>query len=617
MKITKSYKILSLIMVLALAFACFIFTSKTASADEAITSSDYFTVTSESETTSVATLDGQSLVLDMANGSTAKFKRKLDISNFSIAITIDDKVSAFDFTFTYQVADPNGFDADNKALGQTCTLTKTYDATVSINVANGTAIYDGTQQPVTVNGNLVISFSSNKLTVNSKDFYLENNCLPKVVDGAVIGDISFKVTSTENTSVKVDSISQGSKVEDFVLETDATSIKYDVAKSVIVASEAFASTESKILGEKTAIAFTEYSVVPSTYKASDFKVEEVAGKVLVDDNSKNVWFLEEGNVNYSIYVLDGETKITVATKTVNVINDDDVTAPEYVANAEAIKNFNKALYNNTREEYEINGQTEELYVRLGSNSNLEIPSMAGFVADSVTNYDSLTKTVYYRTNDSDWTSTSSMKIPLNAIGKYDFFVLFGNKANEKMEKSDFIDDDGNIVAGMENYIFSFVVYNDAPISITATNSVEKAYKGISYTVEDFKILAMNYTTQYALYYAESETATEWEEILPLSSLTEGEEDYEKYAGYAYNGSLTFTPVKTGYYKIVAQVFENESVRSESAEVMVRATNTPKVVKPANTWARDNVWSIVFLSIGTLSLIGIIVVLVIPEKKKEI
>ena len=116
MKLTKSFKILSLIMVFALAFTCFAFTGKTAMADDAITTSDYFTISSESETTSVATLDGNNIVLDMANGSTAKFKRKLDISALELLANIDDKVTAIDFTITYQVGDPNGFDAEDKTL---------------------------------------------------------------------------------------------------------------------------------------------------------------------------------------------------------------------------------------------------------------------------------------------------------------------------------------------------------------------------------------------------------------------------------------------------------------------------------------------------------------------
>lgn len=618
MKLTKNFKILSLVCAFVLAIACLFFTATPVKADGEVTTSDYFTITTDSETTSVATLDGNNIVLSMANGATAKFKRKLDISNFSSVIKFDNKLTALDFTFTYQVADPNGYDAEDKALGQTCTLTKNYSATVSVDIANSTATFNGVQQPILINDSLTFGFNVNQLIVNDKTFDINGNYLPKVVDGAVIGDISFKVTATDDTTVKVDSISQAGKTEEFELATGKTALTYDVSKSVIVASEAFASTQSKIQSEKTAISFTEYSVVPSPYKASDFKVKKEEKVVDPDDNSKNVWLNNTGVIDYQVYVMDGDNEVIVKTASVNVINSANATAPEYKANASAIKNFKKALYNNTRAEYEVDNNTVELYVRLGSNSYLEIPSMAGFVADDTTAYDNLTKTVYYRTNDSDWTSTSNMKIPLTAVGKYDFFVLFADKLG-KMEKSDFVDDDGNIVAGMQDYVFSFEVYNDAPISVTGVSSPERAYKGISYTVENFTILAMNYTTQYTLYYATSADASdsEWKEIKPLSSLEEGTADYDKYAGYKYNGLLTFTPAKTGYYKLVAQVFENESIRNAEASVTIQATTTPKVVKPASTWARDNVWSIVFLSIGTLSLIGIIVVLVIPEKKKEI
>lgn len=626
MKLTKNFKILSLVCAFVLAIACMFFTATPVKADGEVTTSDYFTVTTDSETTSVATLDGNNIVLSMSNGATAKFKRKLDISFFAYRLFLDDKTTAIDFTFAYQSSDPNGYDAENKALGETCTLTKNIEVTVSLDLVNNTATCNGNTKNISYNAvhGIAARFDARvgaTLTVSAGGaiFNLDESLTPKMIDGAVAGDVSFKVTSTDTTTVKVDYIQQQGKTEEFILATGETALSYDVTKSVIVASEAFASTQSKIQSEKTAISFTEYSVVPSTYKSADFKVKQVENVVLTDENSKNVWLQDTGVITYQVYVMNGDNEVIVKTATVNVINSANATAPEYQANADAIKNFNKALYNNTREEYQTENGTEELYVRLGSNSYLEIPSMAGFVIDDTTVYDNLTKTVYYRTNDGDWTSTSNMKLPLTTVGKYDFFVLFADKLGNKMEKSDFVDDDGNIVAGMENYVFSFEVYNDAPISITGVSSPERAYKGISYTVENFTILAMNYTTQYSLYYATSATASdsEWEEIKPLSSLEEGTADYSKYADYKYNGSLTFTPAKTGYYKLVAQVFENESTREADARVIIEATTTPKVVKPANTWARDNVWSIVFLSIGTLSLIGIIVVLVIPEKKKEI
>jgi len=623
MKLTKNFKILSLVCAFVLAIACLFFTATPVKADGEVTTSDYFTVTTDSETTSVATLDGNNIVLSMANGATAKFKRKLDISFFAYRLFLDDKATAIDFTFAYQSSDPNGYDAENKALGETCTLTKNIEVTVSLDLVNNTATCNGNTKNISYNAahGIAARFDARvgaTLTVSAGGviFNLDESLTPKMIDGAVAGDISFKVTSTDTTTVKVDYIQQQGKTEEFILATGETALTYDVTKSVIVASESFASTQSKIQSEKTAISFTEYSVVPSPYKSSDFKVKEEENVVLTDENSKNVWLQNTGAIDYQVYVMDGDNEVIVKNASVNVINSANATTPEYQANASAINNFKKALYNNTRAEYEVDNNTVELYVRLGSNSYLEIPSMAGFVVDDTTAYDNLTKTVYYRTNDGDWTSTSNMKLPLTAVGKYDFFVLFADKLGNKMEKSDFVDDDGNIVAGMQDYVFSFEVYNDAPISITAT-SQERAYKGISFTVENFTILAMNYTTQYTLYYATSASATTWEEIKPLSSLEEGTADYDKYADYKYNGSLTFTPAKTGYYKLVAQVFENESIRSAEASALIEATTTPKVVKPANTWARDNVWSIVFLSIGTLSLIGIIVVLVIPEKKKEI
>ena len=57
-----------------------------------------------------------------------------------------------------------------------------------------------------------------------------------------------------------------------------------------------------------------------------------------------------------------------------------------------------------------------------------------------------------------------------------------------------------------------------------------------------------------------------------------------------------------------------SVKSASAETTISALTAPtRVVPNEDNWFLNNVWSLVFLSIGTLALIGIIVILCIKPK----
>ena len=56
-----------------------------------------------------------------------------------------------------------------------------------------------------------------------------------------------------------------------------------------------------------------------------------------------------------------------------------------------------------------------------------------------------------------------------------------------------------------------------------------------------------------------------------------------------------------------------TTRTDSAYSIVNITSTPKVVEVPNYWLRDNIWTVVFFSVGTLCLIGIIILLCIKPK----
>ena len=84
---------------------------------------------------------------------------------------------------------------------------------------------------------------------------------------------------------------------------------------------------------------------------------------------------------------------------------------------------------------------------------------------------------------------------------------------------------------------------------------------------------------------------------------------------AYDGKYTFTPVKVGAYKIKCHVSSYNAVRSAEAETVVSVAEKPSEVKVPSHWLRDNIWSVIFLSIGTLALIGIVVLLFIKPKEE--
>ena len=58
----------------------------------------------------------------------------------------------------------------------------------------------------------------------------------------------------------------------------------------------------------------------------------------------------------------------------------------------------------------------------------------------------------------------------------------------------------------------------------------------------------------------------------------------------------------------------KSVRFDSASTVIRVYGEKTEVKVDTHWLQNNIWSVIFLSIGTLALIGIIVLLFVKPKE---
>ena len=250
-------------------------------------------------------------------------------------------------------------------------------------------------------------------------------------------------------------------------------------------------------------------------------------------------------------------------------------------------------------------------------ATFNIPSLEDLVSDNTIPYSKLEKTVYYRTPTTSSTS-SSMSFKIDRAGAYTFFVAFSDGSN-KMEEELFMEVDGDKVTYGEYaaFIFSFDVAESIPSIVAPEDGV--AYRGVTYTSASFKIDAEGFKTEYKLYFnankdAKAEDAN-WEEIPKSSTVKEGDENYDAYKSINYDGKLTFKPIKIGAYKIVCSASSEYTTNKEEASTIIRVENEPKTVKIPSTWLQDNVWSVVFLSIGTLCLIGIIVLLCIKPKEE--
>jgi hypothetical protein len=291
--------------------------------------------------------------------------------------------------------------------------------------------------------------------------------------------------------------------------------------------------------------------------------------------------------------------------------------------------FLSALESEYQIEKEENGSIKITSVALGSE--LEIPSLKDFVFDNNLPYEELTLTVYYSSSASEST-TKNMKFNLNEVGKYEFYVAFEDADGNKMVKDDFKTVDGQTVtygkygddAQDGLFIFSFNINDNAEIEIEAAVEQGVGYKNITYTASKFTIDAVGCKLEYKLYYNADVNATKdssgWKEIPKATS--DMKKDYVSESGYtysqikeiAYDGNLSFKPTELGAYKIECTATSEVSPRTATASTLIKVTSEPTVVKVDNHWLQNNIWSVVFLSIGSLCLVGIIVLLFIKPKE---
>jgi hypothetical protein len=213
------------------------------------------------------------------------------------------------------------------------------------------------------------------------------------------------------------------------------------------------------------------------------------------------------------------------------------------------------------------------------------------------------------------------------VGEYTFCVAFSDGVNA-MKESDFYEIDGDTLTEgkyYDDYVFNFKIQDNAPITIETSPVKGVAYKGIKFTASAFKIDADGCDTTYTLYYNADKNAEQdsngWVAIPAKSSVkdkTYTDNDgntYNSVMSVAYDGERTFVPTKYGSYMIKCYASSEHTIRTAEAYSIVRVTDAPSFVEVPSTWLRDNVWSVVFLSVGTLCLIGIIVLLCIKPKEE--
>ena len=601
------------------------------------------------------------LVAVASESVTTKFQRKLSVSDMGLSFFMAEELSSVNFAFTtnryFELSSSSTADTNVKVVkdganlkllvdGEAAASTIAYNKDTAINLSIKVNDAHHIEAAfVDVDGNVIGTAGASKAMVEDFD--------QTIADLAVT--LTYKDGSDYENTTGVEFVYIDQKASDTskkyrqTFALDANNNVTD-AEPIVDLKDTFANFNSDgdivlAVDKEYTVSYTAYSV--RTTPATKIEVDDTVADANV--SNKRVIFNTVGDTTLKVTHND----VVVAEYDVNVVNPDasygnealaKVNAPKYdVSNVDAIGAFKDALDKATKKEYTVTndaGEEETITasIRLGSGQYLTIPSLKDLVSDNLTPYSNLDYTVYWAKKDTStsFSSTSSYRVPVAEAGTYVFFVAFEDEFGNAMSSDLFYKDNDGVFTtegcDYANFVFEFTVNDDAPRSVEGAEQ-QTWYKGVKNTAVKFTISAASYDTEYSLYYKNGET---WVEVLAYDE--DKDEGYytdyyaenangvftdEDIIAIAYDGSLTFTPVKTGEYKIVCNVFEKNNANRLEGETYI-SVNEVKVVKPAVqpelTWIENlftnNLGSAIFLIIGTLALIGLVVVLFIKPKEAE-
>lgn len=612
MKKALSYKIVLLFIACALCFAlAFSFlTVKTAGAAD-VTQDNINHYFSGAESFN---LDGTNLVANVKKDGQHRVSitNALIVDDLAIELNVPAAVSEFKITLTYDSYFVNGVENTgthefDKEIKNEFTFAQTGDLTVEITTAdNDLSVKVGTDDKTNVGIYYKIKGADKRAAKIAFDFTLTDDA-----------DITFKSINqkkSDGTDYK----------QTFVLDGDNKIATFAKSRAIIndLPMLQEAAGLKVIYGKQYKLSFTIYSVFGDV-SASDVYVKSESAGVSVDPYStkpKSVIF--NNTVAATLKLCAGDDELENYSVQAAVGRDTDAAAPKYInhaANTEVYDQYKTLVENAAKKEYTVDDTTEEHSIRLGDT--YKIPSLKNLVTDDFNVYSDLTYTVYYRTPSKASGSASSLEFTVSEAGKYEFYVAFKDQNGNVMDKDDFYkvnpDDENAIIKGTyyEYAVFTFEIKDDAPISVEVPATQGAGYVNTKYVASGFEILSGS-NVKYTLYYNAATDAKAnsdgWVEVNTDNGFTESEIE-----SIAYDGKYTFTPVKVGAYKIKCEVSSgtSSSARYAEGETVISVAEEPSVVKPDNHWFRNNVWSIVFLSVGTLSLIGIIILLFIKPKEE--
>ena len=640
MKTARTQKILALLVLLVLSFTLAVFGMQFSGVKAAtsLNASDYFVYSAGDITSNKASFESDSVKVPLKTGDKIKIKNNVVVDDFEIKVKVPANATKFVLTAKTASYDVNG----NEYVLEGISKFKTDIVnTVTIN-ADGTATFNGgaetlvtaTDGVYTIKLNVTNNFMQATIngqampTVTSNEYKIAD--YDKVIATVEMG-IDLPQDATEASPLFIEYVDQkaSNTKEDFKQTfklNDTGDALLTTANPVMTLNVGFTKLDEatgKIIvpmAKENILVVTQNAVVPST-KTLKLATSDT-DKVWISSSSTYIMFKAEGETSFSIVDKNNDTVYeTYDVLVVNEGQDGEGAAPIYNGDAQAIKAFMAKIEDKLKDD-------EGNYIRIGSTQYLELPSFKSMVSDNVSAYEDLSFKLCYKTPTEE-KEVAGNRIPLASAGKYQFFVRVTDEKGNGMKNDDFFttDNNGNKVFSdtctYADYVFEFEILDNAPIKLTAATSQGDGYIGVKYTATSFTIDASAYEAQYKLLYSVNKDAPaeQWIEIPTLDNVSEDYSangfTYADVKAIGYDGNLGFTPDRAGYYKIECTITSTTSSRvtATATTTSISIQEKPQVVvAQENDWLSNNVWSVVFLTVGTLCLVAIIVLLCIKPKE---
>lgn len=407
--------------------------------------------------------------------------------------------------------------------------------------------------------------------------------------------------------------------------TPAKTVKASAAVVDIVRISGYQYTLNEILSAAGAGSSTSKTVkyrlsqLPDGTAVSETDSQYKEAAFITADST--VEFLREGVYTFEVYTSSQvlENTFKVETKAYDSIDESSM---RYVMDSAKITAVKDA----------INAQAQKLSVKdsFSFTDSALITALDGVIKSDYFAYSSLTKNYFYLAPGAEsYTSTTSSSFKLSSAGTYSIYVLVKDEFKNSMTTTDLVigengwyadDGNGNPTGDVIVPIFTFNVEKITAPEITVATS-ESGFLNLEYYVKAFTVSSDDYDAEYTLYYCEKEYDKDDESFANddayINAVKNDATTVDVTEELFNEDKLSFTPNKKGYYYVLIRAVDSANMGEEAMSRSISVQREFTTVKVENEFFKNNVISVVFLSISLVCAIALVCLICIKPKEVDV